>query len=118
LKYFLENLIVFGCLDITLEISSLNHHIYVVWLALKIIFRENIFRCGVVLVGVDAGRRQNRVILDVIPMSLLCPSKNGVAFKITIELVIDQNSILIKLNGDFKCYIIFRGTQEGHVYNI
>jgi len=51
-------------------------------------------------------------------MSYPCPSKNGVAFKITIELVIDQNSILIKLNGDFKCYIIFKGTQEGHVYNI
>jgi hypothetical protein len=33
----------------------------------------------------------SRVILNVIPMSLLCPSKNEVAFKITIELVIDQN---------------------------
>jgi hypothetical protein len=31
------------------------------------------------------------VMLHVIPMSLLCPSKNEVAFKITIELVIDQN---------------------------
>jgi hypothetical protein len=35
------------------------------------------------------------VMLHVIPMSFLCPSKNEVAFKITIELVIDQNSILI-----------------------
>jgi hypothetical protein len=33
----------------------------------------------------------NGVMLHVIPMSLLCPSKNEVAFKITIELVIDQN---------------------------
>jgi len=31
----------------------------------------------------------------VIPMFLLCPSKNEVAFKITIDHVIDQNSILI-----------------------
>jgi hypothetical protein len=69
---------------------------YVVWLALKIIFRKNTFLYRVVLVGVDAGRRQNRVILDVIPMFLLCPSKSEMAFKITIELVIDQNSILIK----------------------
>jgi hypothetical protein len=30
------------------------------------------------------------VMLHVIPMSLLCPSKNDVTFKITIELVIDQ----------------------------
>jgi hypothetical protein len=52
--------------------------------------------CGVVLVGVGAGRRQNRIILNVIPISLMCPSKNEVVFKITIELVIDQNSILIK----------------------
>jgi hypothetical protein len=29
-------------------------------------------------------------MLHVIPMSLLCPSKNEMAFKITIELVIDQ----------------------------
>jgi hypothetical protein len=29
------------------------------------------------------------VTLDVIPMSLLCPLKNEVAFKITIGLVID-----------------------------
>jgi hypothetical protein len=47
--------------------------------------------CGVVLVGVGAGRRQNRIILNVIPISLMCPSKNEVTFKITIELVIDQN---------------------------
>jgi hypothetical protein len=38
---------------------------------------------------------RNRVMLYVILMSLLCPSKNEVAFKITIELVIDQNWILI-----------------------
>jgi len=45
-------------------------------------------------------------------MSYLCPSKNDVIFKITI----DQNSILInhKLNGNFKSHLIFRGTQEGH----
>jgi hypothetical protein len=30
-------------------------------------------------------------MLHVIPMFLLCPSKNEVAFKITIELAIDQN---------------------------
>jgi hypothetical protein len=33
----------------------------------------------------------SRVMLHVILMSLLCPSKNEVAFKITIELVTDQN---------------------------
>jgi hypothetical protein len=32
-----------------------------------------------------------RVMLHVIPMSFLYPSKNEVAFKITIELMIDQN---------------------------
>jgi hypothetical protein len=61
---------------------------YVVWLALKIIFRENTFRYRVVLIGVDAGRRQNIVISDVISMSLLCPSKSEMVFKITIELVL------------------------------
>jgi hypothetical protein len=40
--------------------------------------------------------RQNRVILDIIPMSLLCSFKSEMTFKITIGLVIDQNSILIK----------------------
>jgi len=30
-------------------------------------------------------------MLDVIPISLLCPSKNEVAFKITVGLVINQN---------------------------
>jgi hypothetical protein len=32
----------------------------------------------------------------------------------------DQNSILInhKLNGDFKSHLIFRGTQEGHEYDM
>jgi hypothetical protein len=42
------------------------------------------------------GVAKKGVMLHVIPMSLLCPSKNEVAFKITIELVIDQNwTILI-----------------------
>jgi hypothetical protein len=77
-----------------------------------------------------------RVILDVIPMSLLCPSNNDLAFKIIIRLVIvsnsispyyifpkmrwllkssfDQNSIVInhKFNGNFKRHIIIRGTLE------
>jgi hypothetical protein len=34
------------------------------------------------------------VILDVISISLLCSHKNEVAFKITIELMIDQMVIL------------------------
>jgi ribosomal protein L35 len=38
----------------------------------------------------------------VIPMSLLCPSKNKVAFKIT-KFVIDEN---------FKSHIIFKWTQK------
>jgi hypothetical protein len=42
-------------------------------------------------------------------MSLLCPSKNKVAFKITIGLMIDQNS-----HDGLK----IRGTQEGYVYDI
>lgn len=77
-----------------------------------------------------------RVILDVIPMSLLCLSNYNLAFKIIIRLVIvsnsislyyippkmrwllkssfDQNSIVInlKLNGNFKSHIIIGGTLE------
>jgi hypothetical protein len=53
-------------------------------------------------------------------MSYSCPS--CVPLKITwlLKLPFDQNSILInhKPNGDFKSHLIFRGTQEGHGYDI
>lgn len=53
------------------------------------------------------------VMLHVIPMSLLCLSKNEVAFKIIIELVIDQNS-------NFDHMVILKATLflEGHKRNM
>jgi len=61
-----------------------------------------------VLFGARGGA--DRVMLHVILMSLLYPSKNEVAFKITIELVIDQNS---------DHMVILKATLflEGHGYN-
>jgi hypothetical protein len=60
---------------------------------------KNHLRCGemkMCVILLDPNKNNNnqrclKVILYVIHMSFLCPSKNDAAFKIIIGLVIDQN---------------------------